>query len=713
MLARMPPMKIGDRWRSSACGKLLQKSSDAYALTAVAISVLATCYYQWAATFWWGGSDHLDHLAMAWWFLHMPHGADAPWRTPGMAFFLIATGVPIFNTWKGLIVAFALMGAAIPMFIYFIVSPVSRPLGLIAAMLMIVSGIPFIYSKTGFTEQLFHFLHFLSLFLALRYFRFGSTPTLFALTAALFALCLVRPVPAFYFWIFIVVAIVIALVENRSVRPLLAAVLVYAVAMGSWALMSRAAGTAFFSPNLPLMTTAQKRAAEVYFGGPIHPLDQTPRPFAIDPNHGPASHRLYTVLIDHIRKTAAQWQAAPSAERPALLFGDPSRDPEAMATTVLSTPIFSYFDLIREAAHAELGDAGGEQLLYSVAQEYGTAGFEGAVHYILNNPIRLVVGGSPPMGNRNFFGLFLQTRLRYSLGRFYTLDVGMPAAYRDRWDDYAAHPTPQGLRDVLLSVDPLQDADIVHEDNGPASRELFQGLRLFMDAYPTYWQSENPWLAQYKDNPQGVVAEIFRSPLPGETGIYEGFLYESLTALFGYAQADRIYEQAAWETLRKYPFSAAIIWDNFLRATIIPTFGDISLHLTDRDVWDSTRWTDMLFVVRHTDYTSLTPGLAGELPAQIFMNAYERPFYWAYAGFHVYFFVFSFAAIVMLVPALRSSLGPFVAFLTVAYLYDGMVVAVYGNFGDTRYYDVFRFLPVLITLIGWGALCRSRGDLKT
>src|SRR5579872_1670156 len=178
MLAGMLPVGIDARWRSSVRGWLSQLSSDAYALTALAISMLATCWYQWAATFWWGGSDHLDNLAMAWWFLHMPHGADAPWRTPGMAFFLVATGVPIFNTWKGLIVAFALMSVAIPMLAYFIVAPVSRPLGLLAATLMIASVIPYVNSKNGYSEELFHFLHFLSLFLALRYFRFASTGTL-------------------------------------------------------------------------------------------------------------------------------------------------------------------------------------------------------------------------------------------------------------------------------------------------------------------------------------------------------------------------------------------------------------------------------------------------------------------------------------------------------------------------------------------------------
>jgi hypothetical protein len=565
---------------------------------------------------------------------------------------------------------------------------------------MIASVIPYVNSKNGYSEELFHFLHFLSLFLALRYFRFGSTTTLFGLTATLFALCLVRPVPAFYFWIFIVVAGAVAIAQKRSLRPLVAAAVVYAVAMGSWALMSRSAGNAFFSPDLPLQTTAQKRAAEVYFGGPLHPLDQKPRQFAIDPDHGPASRELYTVLVDHIKKTALQWQTAPSAERPARLFADPSHDPEAMAATVLSTPIFSYFDLIREAAHAELGEAAGEQLLYSVAQEYGTAGFSGAMRYILKNPIRLAVGGSPPMGNRNFFGLFLLTRLRYSLGRFYTLETGDDPTEADlkRWEQYSVHPTPQGLRDFLTSVDPLRGVDIVSEDNGPASRELLQGLRLFMAAYPSYWQSENAWLAQYKDNPEAVVTEIFRSPLPGETGMYEGFLYEATTAFFGYAQADRIYNQAAWETLRRYPFSAAIIWDNFLRATLITPFGNVKSQLKAPPY---TLWApDMLFVTRANDFTSLTPGLAQELVPEMKINAALRLFGEGYAIFHLVAFAFVFAAMFMLIPALCSPARPFVIFLTLAYLYDVAVVSVYANLGAQRYYDVFIFLPVLITLIG-------------
>jgi hypothetical protein len=78
----------------------------------------------------------------------------------------------------------------------------------------------------------------------------------------------------------------------------------------------------------------------------------------------------------------------------------------------------------------------------------------------------------------------------------------------------------------------------------------------------------------------------------------------------------------------------------------------------------------------------------------------------AYSVFHLLEFLFVIGAAVMLVPALRLPARPFVIFLILAYLYDVAVVAVYANFGAPRYYDVFTFLPVLITLIGCSELPR-------
>jgi hypothetical protein len=244
---------------------------------------------------------------------------------------------------------------------------------------------------------------------------------------------------------------------------------------------------------------------------------------------------------------------------------------------------------------------------------------------------------------------------------------------------------------------------IVDAKNGPASREIMEGIRLYMSSYPSHWEESNPWLALHKGNPDAMMTAIFRTPVPGETGIYEGFLYDSLVRFYGFARADRLYNQAAWETIRAYPFALAIIWDNVLRATIIRTFGDLKSQL---DALPFNHWGGVIYITRRTDFTALTPGLARELQKEISNTPHVTLFGRAYAVTHLVSFVFVISALLLLLPALASSAWPFVLFLTLAYLYHVAVISVYGNFGDNRYYDVFVFLPVLITLIGCSQLRR-------
>jgi hypothetical protein len=675
---------------------------DRYAIAITFISLLATGYYQWAETFWWGGSDHLAHLSIARWFLGQPHGEDVPWTGPGMAIYLILSGVPLFDTWRGLILGFAIFGFLIPIFVYYSLSWVSRPLAFFAALLMILSAEPYIYSKTGFSEQLFHFLHYLALLATSRYLRSGSPPLLAVLTATLFALCFVRPVAALYFWIFFFVAVLATLVLRRPMKPLLLAALLYAIGMAGWALSSRSSGNAFFSPLLKMESVSQKRFAEAYFAGPVHGFVEGRNSLSIDPFHDASSMRLYVVLVEHIKRHSRMWQVAPSLTRPAPLFGNPSRNPEALAITMLSTPTFMYFDVIREAVHEQLGRPAGERLLRSIAKEYGTTGLMGAVRYLAKNPIRFLVGGVPPGGNRNFFGLFLLTRFRYDTGRFYSFVFDTTSITKDEERLYWFNPTPERVR-AMVDRDRLGAVTIVDPKNGPASREIIEGMRQFLSSYPTYWEESNPWLALHKGNPDSMLTAIFRTPVPGESGIYEGFLYDSLVRFFGFARADRLFNQAAWETIRAYPFALGIIWDNVLRATIIRTFGDLKSQL---DALPFKHWGDVIYITRRTDYQSLTPGLSSELPSEIGNTPHVTLFGRAYAIAHLVSFVFVISALLFLLPALSSPAWPFALFLTLAYLYHVAVIAVYGNFGASRYYDVFIFLPVMITLIGCSQLRR-------
>lgn len=680
--------------------------NDRYAQFVLLAATLATVAYQATATFWWGGSDHLDNLRIAWQLIHREGGADIPSRTSGMGIFLVLTGVAPFDTWYGLIATYALMSLLIPVLVYFTLSWKSRGMGALAALLILLSAIPYEYSKSGAPEELFHFLHFLALFLIARYFRFRTPGLTAGVTACLLALCLVRPVAALYFWVFCAIGIAVLLIKKESLKPLALAAAVYAACMVTWALVERDSGSAFFSPFLSFQNPEEKRLAEAYFNGPVHGFETPRAAYAIDPERSADTRELHEALRNHIARSAGEWRAHPSQDRPRQLFGDIATDPDAMTVMVLSTPIYCYFDLIRESAYAELGRSEGPRIMRRVANDYGTWGFMGAVRYLARNPMRILIGGSPPMGNRNFFGLFLMPRLRYYMQRSYSLSSGAIFENTPIRQAYESNPTPQTL-EALVSGNPDLSKDLIAPENGPATRELMGGMRLFIEAFRWNWQDQNIWISQFRDRPEDLYATIFKPPIPVETGIYEGFMYDSLARLFGYERLNRLYGQAAKETLRRYPLSAAMIWDNFLRIALVRTFGDIKSQL---DPLPYSYWANVVYVPRHNDSEELTPGLAKGLAATVPINPYAQIFSKAYAVFHLLSFIFVITALSLLLIALASETWPLTIFLAFAYLYNAAVIAVYGNFGDPRYYDVFVFLPVLITLVGlhesWGFLLR-------
>lgn len=670
---------------------------DRAAVAIAALSAIATAIYQASETFWWGGSDHLGHLLLAYKWLGIADGAHIPYRTPGMAMFLVLTGVPIFDSWAGLIAAYALLGIGMPLLVYYALAPYSRAAAIVAAAAILGSGLTLGYSKTGNSEQLFHFLHFLCICFAARYFHRPSGRILGALTVGLFALCLVRPVAALYFWVFVFVALIVASLQRRSLRPLVLATLAYMGFMAAWALAGRHYGADTLPASFGAVTRSDRAIGEVYFGSPEYSVTaRAPAP-AISPSAGPASAELFRVLQAHVVANAAKWETSSDPYRPKAFFAAKAADPRALAQEILSRPNFVYFDAIRVAARDALGPRA-DELLMEVAGEHGAVGIGGAFRYLRRNPIRLLVGGVPPFGNWNFLGLFLQTRLRYQAEpkRMYSLTAGTVDIDLEASRMYASSPTPERLR-AVAAIPPLSAVDIVLPSNGPATRELLAASRLFIDNFPAYWEDSNPWLAEVAGRPDELQKRIFYPEYAQETGIYQGFLYDAMTKYFGFARADRLYNQVAWEAVRAYPFSLAIIWDNALRIMLIRTFGDIRSRLSEPPY---SLWGDILYMSRRTDYTSLPPGLARELPREIWPTETVKRIAKAYAVAHLVSFAFVIVSAIVLIPALLSRGAPFVAFLALAYAYHVAVISVYGNFGAPRYYDVFAWIPMLIAVLG-------------
>lgn len=102
------------------------------------------------------------------------------YRTIGYPLLMVVTGVTFFHTLWGLFIVQALMAAAIPIIIYKTIMSVCPKAAFFAALLAIVSLIPYAYMKAVLTEQSYIFFLILSIYIAVLYMKTES-PWIFCL----------------------------------------------------------------------------------------------------------------------------------------------------------------------------------------------------------------------------------------------------------------------------------------------------------------------------------------------------------------------------------------------------------------------------------------------------------------------------------------------------------------------------------------------------
>ncbi len=639
---------------------------QAHVVIAVAAAVMI--YVQVVQAFFWNSGDPLDYYRTARFLLRLPGGELISQRPPGMALFLIASGVAWLDTFKIMIALYAAMSAAIPVLVYVALRRYSATWAMVAALVVTLGGVPYAYSRVGIPEQLFHFLHFVVLALAAAYFARPQNSRLpYAIALAFFALNLVRPVAALYYWIFLVCAVGLV---RRPLRHVALATVMYMGLMGGWALADRYYGASLFPTVYTPETAAERLFGEVYFsGGQYQFVPERPLAAVLGAGDGPASGQFYTALR-WLVSDPAQW-TTPRTERPYLLFARFAGEPEGLVQAVVRRPNFVYFDFLRQALLARYGAAGAERVMYGVAAEHGNTGVRGIAEYFRRNPVKLLVGGLPPSGGRYLLQTFYTIEIRKQRNFFYSLGVSSP--------------------------------DLLSPDNGAASTEFFRSLDLFVHAYPGYWEHTNEWLSRYKGNPEGLSRNMFHHPDETSWGMYEGFYVDALSKYYGVGPADRLFSRVALETIRAYPHTIAIFWDNALHLALIRPLGDIRQQ--DGGPIASLRSVlihpgDIVCGIRRNDPTGLTAGLIRELQPVIRCNKYVNAIGYAYGTAHQWAPVFVVAALVLLPFCLLGSARPLAVFLSAAYAYDLATDAVFGGFGAERYEDVFVLLPVMLACLG-------------
>ncbi len=666
-----------------------------------ALSLAAVTYVQFAIPLFWGSGDPLDHLRIARYITGQPEGMLIPWRPPGMALFMILMGVTSFDTFKGLVAAYALMAFALPGLVYMVVRPYNRNAALTAGSVSVLSGYSVAYARVLFPEQLFHFLHLLAIVMIGAWLARPDRRLLpYAIAITIFALNLVRPVAALYFWIFLACAL---LLVRRPIRHTLIAALVYVTLNAGWALVDRYYGASVFPTVYAPTTQNQRMLGEIYFStDQLHFVEGQPQEPVVRAEDGEYSRKLCEALESHVRKTAPAWSATGNPEIPPLLFGRYSDEPEALVHAVLSRPNFAYWNFLRTALYAELGPALAEKTMRRVAREQGNTGIGGVLAYFGRNPSKLLTGGMPSFGGRNLLGIFYYTRLRQNMNRIYSASWGETSIDPEALARYQETPS----RETLEALYARKDEDglrLIDPENGPATTEFFRATDLMIRAYPMYWEEANSWFSPYKGRPDEFLHQVLDPRPPYHSGMYEGFYWEALIRYYGIGAADRLFSRVALETLHAYPYSATIFLDNAIRIMFIRTIGDLKSPGWPPP-YDS--WGDLRYAVRVNDMTGLSPALAAELRPRIEGTPWSDAVAKAYATGHLVSPVFVVTALAFFVPALLSPARRIAVFLLLAYLCDVAVISVFGNFGCPRYSDMFNVLPVMLTCLGTDAAIR-------
>ncbi len=668
-------------------------------------SLAATIYAQLAVPFYWGGGDPLDHLRFARYVLGQEGGMLIPWRPPGMGLFLIVVGVPLLDTFRGLVLAYAFMALALPLLVYGMIRRFSRGWAAAAGLAAVVSGWSVTYSRIGVPEQLFHFLHFLALMQISAWFaepRRRALPYTIAIT--LVAANLVRPVAALYFWIFLGCAV---LLVRRPLRHVAIATILYLSSMGAWALADRYWGASVFPTVYAPSSQDQRRFAEVYYSAEgFHFVAEQPPAPVLDRGSGPATGAIYEALEEYVRDHPEAW-AIEGPERPYLLFGRYAGRPADLVSAVMSKPNFAYFGFLRAAIEAKFGTRG-DRMMRKVASEHGNTGIVGILNFFRRQPSKLLVGGMPSFSGRNLLGIYYFTRYRRDLGRYYTAAWGTTSTDPELKRAYQENPTKDNLEALLTQVND-DGLRLLEEENGPATREFFAATELMIRAYPMYWENTNSFYSPYRGDHDGF-ARMVRDPRPSPlAGMYEGFYWDALIRYYGIGPGDRLFSQVALEALHRYPYSATIFLDNAIRIVFIRTIGDLK-----SSPWPppSVFWpypaaapaagpeATAKYDVRVNDTSGLSERLAGELQPMIEGTSYSNGLGELYSIGHLLNPLVVILAMMTFIPAVLSPARRIAFFLVLIYAYDVAVISVFGNFGSPRYSDVFSMLPVILACLG-------------
>lgn len=158
-------------------------------------------------------NDSGGYLAAAKFFLGEPDGHYQYWRTPLFPLLMMITGVAQGTSLDGLLILHFILALTIPILVYLSIVWINKRFAIVAALLVIVSLIPFINVAFVMPSQLYGFMIVVSVFFTLRFIAEEQTFYIYAIAVSSFITVMVRPQGSY---LFIVLLGIVALTASRK-----------------------------------------------------------------------------------------------------------------------------------------------------------------------------------------------------------------------------------------------------------------------------------------------------------------------------------------------------------------------------------------------------------------------------------------------------------------------------------------------------------------
>lgn len=413
-------------------------------------------------------------------------------RTAGYPLLLLLGGVPFRGSLIGILAIQAAMAVAMPLLVFKTLEPYSRRFALIGAIILIVSLEPFNYSKAILTEQSFKFLSLLLIYLAVSAFRAPRGAKFAAISVVGILLALVRPQGS------LMAALVfgmLLLVHFRRWKQLIIWFSATALGIGLSSLGTAIYLVSYVPVEFPL-DIQQKAGAispgiqrlllyNLYFSH-HHGVN------ALSAEGGPERAVLRRLLEAYATLDQPTWTRLP----PEHYFGGSSHDPIDFVDAIYRNPNPYYFNLILYAVSTL--DVSGDAQIRTDAT--------GIIPRVIWETYR-----TNPYYLLSFFS-------RYFLGS-------------------ATSAGPQVAWDSLY----ITGAAPFLPENGPASREILDLVKIYIADFPNYTPS------QWRKYPGGVdrlILDVFTRQ-PREANFW--FLWAIADTLKGQLEASSIFAQSLSE----------------------------------------------------------------------------------------------------------------------------------------------------------------------